>query len=373
MEIGLVYDTVYPHNKAGREKRLYDIIKKLKRKHEIHVYCMKCWKGKKVINKKGVYYHAISKYIPLYTKNGQRSIWQGIYFGFSCLKLIKEDFDFLDVDEMPFFPLFFSKIVCALKGKKMIATWNEVWGYDYWTKYLGWKGLFGYLLEKISVSMPDKIISISRHTTEKLMRKMKVNEEKIVTIPIGIDLEKISAITAKKEKNKVVYVGRLIAHKNVDLLIRALTKLKRNVRLSIVGEGGPEKERLERLAEELKVNAKFSEFERHNEVIKEMKSSSVLVLPSSREGFGIVVIEANACGVPVITVDEENNAAKELIIDGKNGFVCKLDEKALAEKIEFLLNKNYYKTMEKNCIDESKNYDLEILTRKIEEVYKNEQ
>jgi glycosyltransferase involved in cell wall biosynthesis len=371
MKIGFVDDAVYPYNKGGKEKRLYEIISRLKKNNEIHLYCMKWWKGKDTIKKKGIYYHGISKLVPLYTKNGKRSIWQGIYFGFNCLKLIGEDFEILDVDEMPFFPLFFSRIVCSLKGKKMIATWHEVWGYDYWTKYLGWKGLFGYLIEKLSVSMPDKIISISRHTTENLMRKMNVNEEKIATIPIGIDLRRISEIAAKKGKNKIVYVGRLLSHKNVDALLKAVKKCDKKIRISVVGDG-PEKERLERLAEELNIDAKFSEFERHDDVIKEIKSSSVFVLPSSREGFGIVAIEANACGVPVITVDEKDNAAKELIINGKNGFVCKLDEEALAKKIGFLLNNDYYKKMEKNCIEESKNYDLDILTKRIEAAYQNE-
>ena len=64
-----------------------------------------------------------------------------------------------------------------------------------------------------------------------------------------------------------------------------------------------------------------------------MKSSKVLVLPSTREGFGIIAIEANACGIPVITTTHENNATKELIKDGENGTLINLDDKELAKAI----------------------------------------
>ena len=73
----------------------------------------------------------------------------------------------------------------------------------------------------------------------------------------------------------------------------------------------------------------------------------------------------------MITVDEKDNASKELIINGKNGLVCKLDEKELAENIEFLLKNNFYKKLEKNCLDISRNYDNNVLIDRIEEVYRN--
>ena len=57
--------------------------------------------------------------------------------------------------------------------------------------------------------------------------------------------------------------------------------------------------------------------EKHEDVYSLMKSSKVFVLPSTREGFGISVIEANACGIPVITVRHENNASKDLIQVGR--------------------------------------------------------
>lgn len=65
---------------------------------------------------------------------------------------------------------------------------------------------------------------------------------------------------------------------------------------------------------DLKGNVEFTGFlEDYQDVIAHMKSSKVLVLPSVREGFGMVVLEANACGVPVVVVDHPMNAAKDLV------------------------------------------------------------
>ncbi len=129
MRIAFVSDAIYPYNKGGKEKRLYDISTRLaKLGHDVHIYCMKWWDTKENDRvEHGVHLHAISPLLDLYTGK-RRSIRQGLLFGISCLKLIKENWDIIDVDHMPFFPVIFTKVVCVLKRKKMIASWHEVWG-----------------------------------------------------------------------------------------------------------------------------------------------------------------------------------------------------------------------------------------------------
>jgi glycosyltransferase involved in cell wall biosynthesis len=61
-----------------------------------------------------------------------------------------------------------------------------------------------------------------------------------------------------------------------------------------------------------------------------MKSASVFVLPSVREGYGMVVAEALCCGLPVITVDHPENEARELVEDGVSGLICEPTLSALA-------------------------------------------
>ena len=133
---------------------------------------------------------------------------------------------------------------------------------------------------------------------------------------------------------------------------------------------GLKKKRLEVLAQKLNLekNIKFFGFlENDGDIYALMKSPKVFVLPSTREGFGIVVIEANACGILVITVDHKDNAARDLIEEGKNGFVCQLDEKEIAKNImKGFKNTNRIK---QTCTNSVKPYDWDNLMKKLEEVY----
>ncbi|MBE3128391.1 MAG: glycosyltransferase family 4 protein [Actinobacteria bacterium] len=373
MKIAFISDAIYPYNEGGKEKRIFEVTTRLgKRGYDIHLYCMKWWEGPRDRKENGINLHAICRKYPLYSGK-RRSIIQGLMFGLACLKLIKEDFDIAEVDSIPFFPLFFLKPVCALKGKKIIATWHEVWGKDYWQEYLGWRGIFGYLVEKLSVFIPDEIISVSNYTTKKLKNNLK-SKKKIYTIPNGDDFEKIQKIEPSKRKTDIIFAGRLLSHKNVDVLIKSIhlvKERKQNIKCLIIGDG-PEKKNLELLTKKLNLdkNIKFLGFlETHDNVYAQMKSSKVFVLPSTREGFGIVVVEANACGIPVITVSHKDNAARDLIKEGKNGFICKLKKEEIANRIIRILNNNSDKKMEKGCLDYAKKYDWNKIVGKIEEVY----
>jgi len=98
-----------------------------------------------------------------------------------------------------------------------------------------------------------------------------------------------------------------------------------------------------------------------------MKSSKVFVLPSIREGFGSVAVEANACGLPVITVRHPQNAACDLIADGENGFTCEPLEQDVAEKIlAAMASEN---TWEVKCKEFAKRYDWDAIVNLVEEVY----
>jgi glycosyltransferase involved in cell wall biosynthesis len=253
----------------------------------------------------------------------------------------------------------------------MIVTWHEVWGKEYWQKYLGGiKGTIAYWIERMSVRLPDTIISVSDHTT-KALRHMVGESKEIITIPNGLNITEISANSpAKIGGADVIFAGRLLSHKNIDVLIYAVSILierNPNISLSIIGEG-PEKPKLKILASELgiKNNVSFQDFfEDHNDLYSLMQASGVFVLPSTREGFGIVVLEANACGLPVITVNHKENAAKELVTEGQNGMVTSLDKNEMADAIEKMLNeenrRDYNKYIEK--------YDWSHIISKILKVY----
>ena len=373
MKVAFVSDAIYPYNEGGKEKRIFEVTTRLcKKGYDIHLYCMKWWDGARDKRENGVHLHAICKKFSLYSGK-RRSMIQALVFGLTCLTLIKEDFDIVEVDHMPFFPLFSLRLVCLLRRKKLIATWHEVWGKDYWKEYLGWRGIFGYLVEKLSIFMPDEIISVSKHTTDKLKHNLKC-KKKIYTIPNGNDFEKIQKIKPSGEKTDVIFAGRLLSHKNVDVLIKSIQLIKeRKLKINcfIIGDG-PEKKNLELLTKKLKLekNINFLGFlENNDDIYAQMKSSKVFVLPSTREGFGIVVIEANACGIPVITIDHKDNAARDLIEEGGNGFICQLNEEEIAELILRIFKNSSYENMKEVCMESAKKYDWDRIVDEIEEVY----
>jgi len=323
-KIVLVSDTIYPYFKGGKEKRLHGITTRLAAMgYDVHVYTMKWWEGSKNTIEEGVNFHGISKLRPVY-KSKVRSLSASLYFAASCAKLLWVDFDIIDVDHIPYFPLFTVWIICKLRGKKMFATWHEVWSKKYWQEYLGTLGILAYLVERFSTLLPDRIIAASDHTKQKLIKQNPKTEKHLVTAYSALDLGEIGAIKAAKESNDILFAGRLLRHKNVSVLIHAIAELRpefNNVSCIIVGDG-PDKKNLEKLVDSLGLqkNVRFTGFlPNHSDLYALMKASKVFVLPSKREGFGIVVIEANACGLPVLTLDHPNNGARELIIENVNG------------------------------------------------------
>ena len=343
MKIAFVSDAIWPYNKGGKEKRLFDVSTRLAQLHDVHIFSMKWWSGPNSIKRDGMTIHALCPRYALYSGK-RRSIRQGILFGLSCLKLIREDWDVIDVDHMPFFPLFFVKIVCLLRGKKMTATWHEVWGREYWVRYMGVSGLIASGIERISVWLPDSVISVSADTTQKLKNVLGYHKT-VATLVDGIDTRHIDALAPSKTRTDILYAGRLLSHKNVHMLLNAVKLLEHThtkIRCTIIGEG-PELPRLRLLAHSLRLekNVVFKPFfDNHDDLIASMKAARIFVLPSEREGFGVVVLEARASGTPVVTVAYPDNAAAGLMKNGVHGFIAEGTPESLAATIQKTFNQS---------------------------------
>jgi glycosyltransferase involved in cell wall biosynthesis len=373
-KIAFIYDAIYPYTKGGGEKRYYEIAKRLAAKgHSVHLYGMKFWTGPDCIRKNKIYLHGICPPFALYTRNGKRSIGQALWFGIHCLKLIKEDFDVIDCCGFPYFSLFTLKLVCWFKGKKLYSTWHEVWGQAYWRQYLGWLWPFGYLVEKTSIYLPNQIVAVSDSTARKIKYLLNY-QKKIIVIPNGIDLDMVLRLKPSSPHSDVIYAGRLMDFKHLDFLIRSIAivvKKNKKIQCLIIGDG-PEKKKLELLTNKLnlKNNIRFLGFlEKQNDVYALMKSSKVFVLPSTREGFGMIALEANACGLPVITIKHQDNASQEIIHDLKNGFICRLKEKEIAKNIETVLDRDVKMNKKPPINKIIKAYDWDEIIEKLERFY----
>ena len=360
-----------PITKAGKKKEFYEISTRLAKKgHQVTIYCMKWWKGSDTRIEKGVQLKAISPYFPLYARR-RRSITEALLFSLHCLKLLKEDFDILDVDHMPHFVLFSTKFVAFLKKRKLHVIWNEVWGTSYWINYMGPSGVLAGLIEKITSMLPDKFTVVSEHTARELRIKLKVPQHKIAVVPNGISIAELEGIVPATIRSDIIFVGRLLSHKNVDVLIQSVALLKTRyprIRCMIVGRG-PERNNLIKLVQkyDLLENVEFIEqVEDHHQLYALMKSSRVFAFPSTREGFGIVVLEANGCGLPVITTDDHQNAARYLIKEGLNGQTVALSKENLASAIDVYMA---MKPDPRRYISFLQQYDWNTLTQKVEDVY----
>jgi len=351
MRIAFVYDAVYPWVKGGVERRIYEIGRRISRNHEVYWLGLKWWSGKDM-ELDGIILRGVGEKKTLYV-DGKRSIWEAIYFGLKTLFSFKDNFDFIDAQAFPYFSCFSSKINSVAKKSALAITWHELWG-DYWFKYLGAKGLVGWAVERAVCKLTNRHIAVSG-MTQRSLRKIGVDAE---VIPNGIDFERIKMIKKHKEESDVIFAGRLIREKNVDLLIKAVKLLKDyfpDIKCIVIGDG-PEKEALVKLSEDLDLhsNIVFKGFlENHDEVISYMKSSKVFVLPSTREGFGIVALEANACGLPVVTVKHLRNASCDLIAENLNGFICHPSAEDIMRKILTAMEKD----MRDACFENAMKYD----------------
>ncbi len=374
MKIAFIYDAVYPFITGGAEKRVYEMARRLvQRGHEVHWYGIGWWwpeNGQKDIEIEGIHLHGVCKPMDLYNDE-RRSIGEAVYFAVRLLpKLGREKFDVIDCQGFPFFSCFTAKINSLFIGSPLVITLHEVWN-DYWYEYLGKAGFFGKLVEKLMVNLTGRIITVSKKTKADL--KAMKSSEKSVVIPNGIDFNYISKISPSDKKSDIIFAGRLIKEKNVEILIRAIPDVKEkipDIKCCIIGDG-PERAKLDKLVQELDIqnNVEFKGFMKdYSSLISYMKSSEVFVLPSTREGFGIVVIEANACGLPVVVVDSKMNAASDLIINNKNGIISDFSKEDIAENIINMMDKK--EKMQKDCIETSREYDWDKIVDALEEFYK---
>jgi len=369
LKIAFVYDAIYPWVKGGAEKRIYEIGRRLaERGNEVHLFGVKWWEGEDIIEFEGMVLHGVCDSRELYT-NGRRSIIQALSFSISLFRpLLKEEFDVIDVSVFPYFSCFTTKAVSVIKRTPLVFTWHEVWD-DYWYEYMGRIGVFGLMVERIVSKLSKDNIAVSKWTKAK-METIGIKTKNICVIPNGIDLEQIQRIKPSSEQSDIVFAGRLIKEKNVDLLLRVVSILKNStsdIRCIIMGDG-PEKERLLHLTEELRLedNILFTGFIEYDELIGNIKASRVLVLPSKREGFGIVAIESFACGKPVVTVNSKDNAAQEIVVDSVNGFVVDAEAEKLARIMEKVLDdKVLYGNLVENATREAKKYGWEIIVAHI--------
>lgn len=225
----------------------------------------------------------------------------------------------------------------------------------------------------------DKIIVTSfdyaKHSDIKNF--IKKYPDKFVEVPNGVDINKFKPQNQEGKTKNIIFVGGLdSAHyfKGVNYLLESIKDIH-GANLTIVGEGDLKPE-YEQHAKKLNIldRVKFAGRVTDTDLPKYYNMADVCVLPSidKSEAFGMVLVEANACGIPVIA---SNLAGVRTVVnDGKNGYLVKpKDVKDLTEKIKRILeNNDLAKQMgEKGREKVEKNYSWTAIGKKLDEIYKN--
>jgi glycosyltransferase involved in cell wall biosynthesis len=301
---------------------------------------MNWWGGPPTRREGDVTFHAVSRLYAMYAGD-RRSFREAIFFALGCLRLLRFRFDVLEADQFPNFHILTLRVVAWIKRKPLTVTWHEVWGCEYWCKYLGRAGRIAWFVEWLSMRVPDRLIAASDQTAARL-HEVLGDRASISVVPNGIDLEGIRNSYPDAAKIDLVAVGRLLPHKNIDMLLDTVALLHASgqpVTCRVIGEG-PLRDDLHARARALGIYD-FVDF-RHDvweqkEVYSLMKAARVAVFPSTREGFGIAVLEAIACGLPVVTTSAPDNLAQHLVLRSYRGVVCAPSVQDIANALRPLL------------------------------------
>ena len=174
--------------------------------------------------------------------------------------------------------------------------------------------------------------------------------------------------SGKSHENKkltLISTGRLAPHKGYHFLIKALAGIE-NVKLILIG-GGKQKTEIERLSKTLNVEAIFKGKLDHKRIVNELQKADIFVLPSVTEGMSNSLLEAIACGLPVLVTNVGGNS--ELVKE--NGFIVeKANPDALREKVKlYLSDKELIRKQSKASLKIAQSMSWEKVAEEYFEIY----
>lgn len=286
-------------------------------------------------------------------------------------QLMRRDYDLVHAEgHLSLIPC---SLAAAMRKKPSIATIHDLYLAEWGSMYKSAASFAGLPFELASAKMPyDRVLTVNSSLKAKMKNTLKISEDKVQILHSGIDTDYIKSVKESTSDRSIAYIGRLVPQKNVDVLIKAYAALPKEMQrahqLKIIGEGS-ERPKLEALTRSLGIEVKFTgKIERHQDVLKELKKSSLFVLPSRRESFGITILEAMCCGVPVISTCTEGPS--DHVMNGETGFLVRTQEE-MAGKMQLILSdKNLQKRLSKNGKDYAENHDWEKITKNVAGVYR---
>jgi glycosyltransferase involved in cell wall biosynthesis len=328
VRICLVYECLFPHTVGGAERWYRGLAEGLAAAgHEVSYLTLRQWERSGGPALSGVTVVTLGPRMKLYA-GGRRRILPPLLFGlgvFAHLLVRGRRYDIVHTASFPYFPVLAAAAARPLYRFRLVVDWHEVWTRAYWREYLGTVGgSIGWGVQRLCARLSHRAFSFSRLHARRLAEEGHRGTVTVLEGEYAGDLEPRSPRAAGPA---VVFAGRHIPEKRVPALVEAFAAARREVpelRLVILGDG-PERPQVTALVRELGLGrvVEMPGFVDSESVVEAFRSALCLVLPSRREGHGLVVVEAAACGTPSVVVAGPDNAATELIEEGRNGFIAR--------------------------------------------------
>lgn len=359
---------------GGVEARNYFVSKYLAQKHEVHIITTKLpgTKNHELISR--IHVHRVGPVKNYRAGANLSEIFSLIKFVRSSIEIGNEIMPHI-VEGTNFITHFIAKRISS-KNRIPLVFWYPDVFVGNWIKTYGLaSGLIGEAVERFNLLGPvDQFIAISNSTKNKLI-KNNIETEKIRVISCGVDLEEFNFKQPKFKNPTIICISRLVAYKKIDSLIWAFAALRKkipNLKLIIIGSG-PEEGKLKKIVRMISIVKSVTFFKNlpRRKLVKTIKSSHILALPSEIEGFGICVIEAAASKIPYVISNIP--VLMEITKNGRGALVfiagSVLD---LSKKIESLLiSKSLYDQKCQEAFMLSKSYSWRDISNKTENVYKS--
>ena len=260
--------------------------------------------------------------------DGTRTTSSAVRFAFALFRHFvrhRSDYDLVVVAALPVLNVFAVRLALLVTSAVVVTDWLEIWSWRKWRDYSGpLVGSIAFVLQSLGVHV-GRIQTVNSGFTGDRLRRYRRRAEPIV---LGlVDLVGASDAAARADEPPyVLFVGRHIPDKRLDSLPAALAAARAEVvdLRAVIAGSGPETDAARQAADAAGVAGatRFAGRVGDDELAELFAGAAVLVNPSAREGFGLVVAEAASRGTPSVVVAGEDNAAAELVVEGENGFVA---------------------------------------------------
>jgi glycosyltransferase involved in cell wall biosynthesis len=339
LRICLVFDCLYPYTVGGGERWYRALAEGLAARGRQVTYVTRLqWDPDLGAEVLGVDVTAVAPAMELYV-DGRRSIPVQLRFAFGVFRHLLVHGGRYDVVQTPALHVSLLAVLAArpFRRFRLVVDWFEVWTREYWLEYLGaLVGRLGWFAQGLTARSQHDALCFSKLHARRLEEQ---GHRGRITIVEGLSVLPPEDPAPVPAELLVVFAGRHIPEKHAPAVVRAVARARERLpelRAEIFGDG-PDHEEVLRLIAAAGLDGAVSApgFAPAEKVRETLRRALCHLFPSTREGYGLVVVEAASLGTPTIVVDGPDNAARELVVDGENGVVAaSAAPEALADAIE---------------------------------------